>query len=196
MSRPPLSLGAPADVAVAEIGLDHGRIVAHRVRRALRDLGAVVEHIDAVGELHHHVELVLDQQDRQATRLECRRSAPASPRSRSGSCRRSARRAAAGSAAAPARGRSRRGGGWRRRGCRRDGRGAAVSRSPNSARISRASASSAAFLAFDRRRANERQRQFGERADQRPPRARRAEPRVGADQHIVSTLRLAKTRPC
>ena len=34
--------------------------------RAVGDLGAVVEHHDVVGDLHHHRHVVLDQQDRGA----------------------------------------------------------------------------------------------------------------------------------
>ena len=50
---------------MAEIGLDHLGIVAHLFARAFRDLLALVHDDDAVGEPHHHFELVLDQEDRQ-----------------------------------------------------------------------------------------------------------------------------------
>ncbi len=38
-------------------------IVPDLARRAVGDLGAVVEHDDMVGDLHHHRHVVLDQQD-------------------------------------------------------------------------------------------------------------------------------------
>ena len=62
----PTSASTLRDVLVgdAEIGGDHLRIVAHRVRRAVGDLDAIVEHDHVVGNLHHHRHVVLDQQDR------------------------------------------------------------------------------------------------------------------------------------
>ena len=65
-------------------------------RRALGDLLAVVEHRDPVGDAHDDLHVVLDQQDRQAELVaqlpDEARQLRASP---AGSCRRSARRAAA-----------------------------------------------------------------------------------------------------
>ena len=56
---------SPAEpAAAAQVGLDHGGIAADRLRRPLRDDPAAVHHDDAVGDRHHEVELVLDQQDR------------------------------------------------------------------------------------------------------------------------------------
>ena len=43
-----------------EIGRDHPGIVANLIRRAVRDLLAVVKHDDLVGNLHHHGHVVLD----------------------------------------------------------------------------------------------------------------------------------------
>ena len=63
-----------AGCAMAEIGLDHLRVVAHVGGHALGDLEPVVHHDDAVGQLHHQVELVLDQQDGQAALLQLARS--------------------------------------------------------------------------------------------------------------------------
>ena len=51
---------------VTEIRLDDLGIVAHLLAGAFGDLLAFVHDDDTVGETHHHLELVLDQQDRQA----------------------------------------------------------------------------------------------------------------------------------
>src|SRR5256885_2995410 len=48
-----------------EVGLDHRRVVLHLARRAASDPAAEVEHVHAVGDPHHHLHVVLDQQDRQ-----------------------------------------------------------------------------------------------------------------------------------
>src|SRR6476620_12513545 len=50
----------------AEVGADHIRIGAYFLRRAVADLLAVVEHHHAVGDVHHHAHVVLDQHDRGA----------------------------------------------------------------------------------------------------------------------------------
>ena len=113
------------------------------------------------------------------------RSAPASRRSRSDSSRRWARPAAAGAAATPARGRSRRGADWRRRGCRRDGRDAASAGRRTARSISRASARSVCSSSFTEGGRSEREGEFAERPDQRPFRAHGAEAGMGADQHVV-----------
>jgi hypothetical protein len=55
---------------MAEIGLDDRWIAADRFWCSLSNLGAVVEDIDAVGEMHHEVELMLDQEDRHTARLQ------------------------------------------------------------------------------------------------------------------------------
>ena len=47
----------------AEIGVDHGLVGLHLVRRAVGDLDAVIEHDDAIGQIHHHAHVVLDQRD-------------------------------------------------------------------------------------------------------------------------------------
>ena len=62
---------APSDacgraVLLAEVGLDHARVVAHRRRVALGDLLAVVEHRDLLGDAHHDLHVVLDEQDGEA----------------------------------------------------------------------------------------------------------------------------------
>ena len=87
---------------------------------ALGDLLAAVEHGDALGDPHDDAHVVLDEQDRdlaarRAPGGRTRRTAPTP----AGSCRPSARRAAAPWAAAPAPGRPRAGAGRRRRGCAR-----------------------------------------------------------------------------
>src|SRR5262245_5308083 len=51
---------------LAEIRLHHRRIAHHRLRHALRDRGAVMEHEHARGERHHGAHDVLDQQDGEA----------------------------------------------------------------------------------------------------------------------------------
>src|SRR5262247_2933532 len=48
-------------LTVAEIGLDDARVRAHLVRRALGDLLAHVEHGDAIGDVHDHAHVMLDQ---------------------------------------------------------------------------------------------------------------------------------------
>src|SRR5918994_681884 len=47
-----------------EVGLDDLRVVAHLHRLALGDLLAVVEHRDLLGDAHHHLHVVLDEEDR------------------------------------------------------------------------------------------------------------------------------------
>src|SRR4051812_10108806 len=49
---------------LAEVGLEHLRVVADLVRCARRDQPAEVEHDDAVADLHDQVHVVLDEQDR------------------------------------------------------------------------------------------------------------------------------------
>src|SRR6185369_10938667 len=53
-------------VRFAEIGLDHVGIAPDVVGLAVGDLAAVVEHDDAVGDVHHHAHVVLDERDRGA----------------------------------------------------------------------------------------------------------------------------------
>src|SRR5262245_32783206 len=48
--------------SAAKVGLDDTRVAANRVRRSLGDLLPVVEHDDALGDIHHDVHVVLDQQ--------------------------------------------------------------------------------------------------------------------------------------
>src|SRR3954449_351915 len=50
----------------AEIGVDDVLVRPHLVRRAVADLLAVIEHDDAVGDVHHHAHVVLDQHDGRA----------------------------------------------------------------------------------------------------------------------------------
>src|SRR5436190_11285169 len=66
--RPPnrVSRNGPMSVHGAEVGADHVGIRAYLVRAAVADLPAVVEHDDAVGDVHHHAHVVLDQDDRRA----------------------------------------------------------------------------------------------------------------------------------
>src|SRR5260370_18691474 len=50
----------------AEIGVDHRLVALDRGRRAVADLLAVVEDHDAIGYVHDHAHVVLDQADRGA----------------------------------------------------------------------------------------------------------------------------------
>src|SRR5262245_45447560 len=56
--------GRSSSLGLAEVGLDDERVGAHLVRGALGDLLAHVEHRDAIGDVHHHAHVVLDQDDR------------------------------------------------------------------------------------------------------------------------------------
>src|SRR5574343_1446228 len=47
----------------AEVSPDHVFVVAHFIGRAVADLLAVVQHHDAVRDVHHHAHVVLDQHD-------------------------------------------------------------------------------------------------------------------------------------
>src|SRR4051812_44108780 len=47
---------------LAEVGLQHARVVLHLVRCAGRDDASEVEHHDAVTHLHDQIHVVLDQQ--------------------------------------------------------------------------------------------------------------------------------------
>src|SRR5688572_18807999 len=49
--------------AAAEVGRLHFRIAGDRLRRVIGDETAVLEHGHGVGERHHHIDLVLDEQD-------------------------------------------------------------------------------------------------------------------------------------
>ena len=55
---------------MAEIGFDHGGVVADRLRQALGDPLAVIHDDDAVRQAHHHLQLVFDQQNGQTAALE------------------------------------------------------------------------------------------------------------------------------
>src|SRR5882762_6002582 len=46
-----------------EVGIDHLLVAAHFVGRAIGELAAVVEHHHAVGDVHYHAHVVLDQHD-------------------------------------------------------------------------------------------------------------------------------------
>src|SRR5262249_702222 len=66
--RPPISVSRTGpsiarSMAHAEIGVDHGLIGLDLGRRAVGDLDAVIEHENAIGQVHHHAQVVLDQSD-------------------------------------------------------------------------------------------------------------------------------------
>src|SRR3990167_2567255 len=52
-----------SSVTRPQVGVDDVGVLAHLLRRAVTDLAAVVEHDDAVGDVHHHAHVVLDQHD-------------------------------------------------------------------------------------------------------------------------------------
>ncbi len=114
----------------AQVRLDHARILLHLFRRALGDLLAVVEHGHALGDAHHHLHVVLDEEHRQPELVpetsHERGEVGASP---AGSCRPWARPGAAASARWRARARPRAAAGRRRRGSSRSCRGPARDRS-------------------------------------------------------------------
>ena len=60
--------------AAPEVRLDHARVALDVRGRALGDLLAVVEHGDAVGHLHHHAHVVLDEEDGEPRSSTSRRS--------------------------------------------------------------------------------------------------------------------------
>src|SRR2546426_8644258 len=54
--------GAPSRCSTAKVGLDDLRVSADRRRRALGDLLAMVQHHHALGDVHHDLHVVLDQE--------------------------------------------------------------------------------------------------------------------------------------
>ena len=61
-----IAIGSVRD---AEVRVDDGLAAADRGGIAVADLAPVVEHDDAVGNVHHHAHVVLDQHDRRAVLL-------------------------------------------------------------------------------------------------------------------------------
>src|SRR5688572_17551767 len=53
-------------LGIAQVGLDHGRVAAHLVRRALGDLLPHVEDGHAIGDVHDDPHVVLDEDDGRA----------------------------------------------------------------------------------------------------------------------------------
>src|SRR5712691_11130614 len=53
-------------VRLAQIGADHVLVALDLFRDRVGDLAAVIEHDHAVGQIHHHAHIVLDQRDRGA----------------------------------------------------------------------------------------------------------------------------------
>src|SRR3989454_5696341 len=51
-------------MAQPQVGAEHGLVLAHLVGPAVGDLAPVVEHDHAVGDVHDHAHVVLDQRDR------------------------------------------------------------------------------------------------------------------------------------
>lgn len=47
----------------SEVGFDHRRMAAHRLRIALGDDAAVIQYADAVAQSHHQLDVVLDEQN-------------------------------------------------------------------------------------------------------------------------------------
>src|SRR5437879_1878305 len=57
---------SPASTSVmghAQVGVEHRLVLAHLLGRAVGDLAPVVEHDHAVGDVHDHAHVVLDQRD-------------------------------------------------------------------------------------------------------------------------------------
>src|SRR2546429_8725169 len=50
----------------AQVGVTDGRVLADLLGRAVGDLAPVVEDRDAVGDVHDHAHVVLDERDRRA----------------------------------------------------------------------------------------------------------------------------------
>src|SRR5213593_1419040 len=53
-------------MAQPEVGIEHGLVLAYFVGPAVGDLLTVVEHGDAIGDVHDHAHVVLDQRDGRA----------------------------------------------------------------------------------------------------------------------------------
>src|SRR5713101_751697 len=66
-SRAARSIGGRRSLmAHAQVGVDDGLVGPHLVRRAVGDLAAVVQRHHAVGDVHHHAHVVLDERDGRA----------------------------------------------------------------------------------------------------------------------------------
>jgi hypothetical protein len=169
---------------MAQIGFDDGRVVPHGLRPPFGDFRAVVEHVDPIGELHHEFELVFNQQDRDAPRLERRDERlhlPGFGRIHAGGRlveqqhSRLQREGASDLQAAAI-------------GVREAVGGMIKPRDEPVAKKAQDLARfgfERLFLAPHRLGTNERQRELSERADERPPRPHCTKPGVGAEKHIV-----------
>ena len=123
-SAPRRPCSSSSGIGGSQVRLDHGGVAPHLFGRALGDLLAEVEDVHAVGDRHHEVDVVLDEQDgqvevRRGRARISRRRAPRPPR---GSARRRARRGAAAAASPRARARARSASASRTAGPRRAGR--------------------------------------------------------------------------
>src|ERR1043165_8134186 len=65
-SSPPASTSRKKLMSDSQIGVDHLLVLLDLGRYAVGDLAAVVEHHHAVGDVHHHAHVVLDQDERGA----------------------------------------------------------------------------------------------------------------------------------
>src|SRR5215831_20951538 len=65
-SRPPATTSRKKLMSYSEISIDDLLILLDLGRDAVGDLAAVVEHHHAVGDVHHHAHVVLDQDQRGA----------------------------------------------------------------------------------------------------------------------------------
>src|SRR5215469_7838222 len=54
--------GGTVDIVLAEIGPDHFRVAAHLGGGTVGDLAAVIEHDHVIGDPHHDIHIVLDEQ--------------------------------------------------------------------------------------------------------------------------------------
>src|SRR5438045_702040 len=55
-----------ASMRHAKVGVDHRLVGADDVRRSVGDLASVIEHDDAIRDVHHDSHVVLDQHDRRS----------------------------------------------------------------------------------------------------------------------------------
>src|SRR5262245_42907001 len=62
-SSPPATTSRKKLMSYSEIGVDHFPVRFDLGRHAVGDLAAVVEHHHAVGDVHHHAHVVLDEDD-------------------------------------------------------------------------------------------------------------------------------------
>src|SRR5688500_3986566 len=68
-TRPWWSTSMTVSARLAEVGFDHILVMLDRLRPPVGNADPVVEHHDAVAQIHHHAHVVLDERDRGAEML-------------------------------------------------------------------------------------------------------------------------------